>query len=254
MGIESLLGGAGSLIGGAAKMAGSPLIAGQAWSSPFQLGAMGLGMASAFGGGGGSSSMMTLPVVSPAIRKLDKTTKSKLKSNLNTASRGDVRDKAFGDIGKLRTSEGRRALEVSDVVNTAVNSVSNPINDGRGSVAAGGSMVRANIAESGERMAGLFAPSSVLNAYKRQELVNAMNDIATQKGTDLRVSSGIAGLQSAKDLAGRLEASDKGAAIGELIGGIGRSQLMSSYLNQKYPPTGFAGAKAAADKWISEPF
>jgi hypothetical protein len=194
-------------------------------------GAGALGMAGAFGSGG--QSFATGPVISPQVRKLDKAVKTRLKSNLNIAGRGDVRNKAFGKVSQLKEAEGLRKRTASSILSTAVNTASNNPELERGGLSLGGGLVRTAISESGRRLKGLFAPSSVLNTYKRQELINAVNDIAAQRGIDLNVASGTAGLKIAENQANQILSANRGSAIGDLISGIGRYSLMSTYLNQR---------------------
>ena len=80
-------------------------------------------------------------------------------------------------------------------------------------------------------MTGLFAPKSVLNAFRKEELLNATRSIMNMSNIDNQTAMFSYGSQLAKWQANQMLSSQKGAAIGSVIGAAGSAQLNQAYLN-----------------------
>lgn len=217
---------------GSGLMAGltTPLIPGIAASNPLLLGAAGLTLASATSSKG--SSFQDKIELSTEGKALQGEYMTAAKSKMGKAKAGDVRDKAFGDIAALKKAEDVRYKKSQGTINTIQARIGNEPKTGRGMSAVGGSFVKAQIADAGERMTGLFAPTSTLNNYRREELMNATSAVMNMSNIDNQTAMFSYGGQLAKWNANQQLSSQKGAAIGSVAAMAGGAQLTQGYMNQ----------------------
>ena len=224
--------GAGAAAGGGGLLAGltSPLVPGAAFTSPLALGAAGLTLAGGLSSRG--SSFQDKIELSKEGKALQEQSLGVAKKQLTKAQAGDVSDKAFQDISNLKTAEGLRQRRTQGSINTIQATVANAPRSGRGTGTIGGSFVKAQLADVGERMTGLFAPESALNSFRKEELINASKQIQNLSNIDNQTAAFSYGSSLAKWGAQQTLSAEKGAAIGSVARQIGGSQLTSSYLNQ----------------------
>ena len=223
---------AGSAAGSGGLLAGltSPLVPGASFTSPLMLGAAGLTLAGGLSSRG--SSFQDKLELSKEGKALQKQSLGVAKKQLTKAQAGDVGDKAFQDISNLKTAEGLRQRRTQGSINTIQATVANAPKTGRGTGTIGGSFVKAQLADVGERMTGLFAPTSALNNFRKEELINASKQIQNLSNIDNQTAAFSYGSSLAKWGAQQTLAAEKGAAIGSVARQIGGSQLTSAYLNQ----------------------
>ena len=221
-----------NMAGGGGLMAGltSPLVPGMASTSPLMLGAAGLTLAGGLSSRG--SSFQDKIELSKEGKALQKQSLGVAKTQFAKAQKGDVSDKAFQDISNLKTAEGLRQRRTQGSINTIQATVANAPRTGRGTGTIGGSFVKAQLADVGERMTGLFAPTSALNSFRKEELINASKQIQNLSNIDNQTAAFSYGSSLAKWGAQQTLAAEKGAAIGSVARQIGGSQLTSAYLNQ----------------------
>ncbi len=220
--------------GAGAKTASSfltkPLISGVAGSNPLMLGAAGLTLASGFGSQG--SAFQDKIELTKEGKVLEKDWIESSKKRLTKAKKGDVSDRAFQDISIAKTAEGVRARKAEGAINTIQATVGNQPDIQRGTMTVGGGFVKAQLADTGERMTGLFAPTSILNNYRKEELINSIKNMQNINNLENQTASFNYGSSLAKWGANQAVASEKGAAIGSTLAMFGNAQLNTAYLNQ----------------------
>jgi hypothetical protein len=232
-GALGISGGGGGAMSGGGMMAGlsKPLIAGQAWSNPLMLGAAGMGLASAFSSSGQTPQQKV--ELSSAGKKLQsETLKPAIKAQYEKAIAGNAGDKAFGAISNLKTQEGTRARASSSVLRKAQAQIYNVKPNDRGGAAMGGAMIKGQMADAGERMDGLFAPTSALNAFTKEGLMNSVAQIQNMQNRENVVGQFNYQGNLAAWNANQMAATNKGAAIGQTAMMMGGSQLNQAYMKQ----------------------
>ena len=208
-----------------------PLIAGQAWSNPLMLGTAGMGLASAFSSSG-QAPQQKVELSKEGKKLQSETLKPAIKEQYEEAISGDARDKAFGAISNLKTQEGTRARASMGVLQKAQAQMYNQQPNDRGDAAMGGAMLKGQMADAGERMDGLFAPTSALNAFTKEGLMNSVAQIQNMQNRENVVGQFNYQGNLAAWNANQMAASNKGAAIGQAAMMVGGSQLNQAYMNQ----------------------
>lgn len=216
--------------GGIMSALTTPLIPGMAFTNPLMLGAAGLTLAGGLSSRG--SSFQDKIELSKEGKQLQKEYLASAKSQMAKAKKGDVSDKAFQDISALKTAEGIRQRRTQGTINTALATAANVPKEGRGKGVVGGALVKAQVVDVGERMTGLFAPTSTLNSYRKEALLNASRQIQNLSNIDNQTAAFSYGSSLAKWGAQQTLSAQRGAAIGSVAGMIGGSQLTSAYFNQ----------------------
>ncbi len=125
-----------------------------------------------------------------------------------------------------------RQRRTQGTINTALATAGNVPKEGRGKGVVGGAFVKAQVVDVGERMTGLFAPTSTLNSYRKEELLNASRQIQNLSNIDNQTAAFSYGSNLARWGAQQTLAAERGRAIGSVAGMIGGSQLTSAYINQ----------------------
>lgn len=213
----------------------SPLIGSQAWSSPLMLGTAGMGLMQAFGSQG--QAYQDKIELSAEGEKAEEQYGKYVKKEHKRALAGDVTDKAFQDISKAKTQEGAREQMSQKMFRTLQAGIGNTPKTSRGSATMGGKAVTASIADAGDRMSGLFQPASILNAYRKEALVNSIKGLQNlynqqQQTAAVQFNSNLAAWQ-----ANTAAAAGKGAALGgvaQLIGGSTHRQAYYKKLDKIY--------------------
>lgn len=204
--------------------------AGKVFTNPLLLGAAGLGLASAFGSQG--SSFQDKINLSSRGKQLQKNLTTATKSQMKKAKAGDVSDKAFGDISSLKKAEELRHRAVQAGIGGSLAAVGNVGKEQLGSPVAGGRMAKAVAAEAGERMEGLFAPTSILNNYRREELFNASRAAQRLHNIDQQTAAFDYSSSLTKWQTQNMLAAQKGAAIGQVASMFGSAALNQAYLGR----------------------
>ena len=225
--------GAVSNAGGIAGLSGAltkPLVSGVAGSNPLMLGAAGLTMASAFSSQG--SAYQDKIELSKEGKQLQKDYLSAAKTKMNKAKAGNVTDKAFQDISNAKSAEGYRYRVTQGAINTVQATAGNAPKSKRGTAMIGGGFVKAQLADTAERMTGLFAPTSILNNYRKEELLNATKAIQNLSNIDNQTAVFNYGSSLSKWGANQAVATEKGAALGSVARMFGNAQLNTAYMDQ----------------------
>lgn len=227
VGAANVAGGAGA--GGAAAGGGS-LFSAKSLATPLLLGAAGLGIASAYGTQG--SAFMQPVSLSAEGKELEAANKKSIQARLKKAKSGDVGEKIFQETSALKKSEGARQRVTEGAIGTGQAIVGNRPKEQRGGGVMGGQFVKGVKSDMGERMTGLFAPTSLLNSFRKEELINASNQVWNQYKVDNQVASANYSSSLAKWGANQQLASEKGAAIGGAVAMLGQAYSSGAYLNQ----------------------
>jgi hypothetical protein len=148
------------------------------------------------------------------------------------ASKGATPEKAFQDVNKLKVSEAARNKNSQESLRASQSTISNQPDSRRGGMAGGGVLARAAVSDAGERMQGLFAPTSTLNNYKREELMNAVGNI--QNVMNMENQTAQVNYQGAlsKWQTNNMLATQKGAALGNVASMVGGFALNDAYMNR----------------------
>ena len=238
--------GAGAGAGAATWSLGKTLM------NPMLLGSTGLGLISAFTSQG--TSMQTKVNLKPEGEALmygqGNNTNTAVKDQgglvgytrdkFNAASRGDTPLKAAQDIMNLRMSEGERHRASTGAINTMASTIGNK-RDGQIGLPETGSLSKLALAGAGERMRGLFAPTSVLGSYKREELVNAAMGIANIQNLENQTASVNYQGNLGSWIANNALSGQRSAAVGGAFQNVGGFALNDAYLTRmqnapsKYP-------------------
>jgi hypothetical protein len=216
---------------GSYAAAGAPTVAGAGWSNALTLGQAGMGLMSAFSSSG--QTPQTKVELSKSGKKLEEETLiPAIKSQYAKAIAGDADDKAFGAISNLKSQEATRARASTSVLAKAQGAMANTRTGDRGGMAMGGAMLKTQIADAGERMDGLFAPTSALNSFTKEGLMNSVAQIQNLQNRKNNVGQFNYQGNLAAWGANQMAASNKGAAIGGAAMLIGGSQLNQAYMKQ----------------------
>lgn len=199
-------------------------------ANPLMLGQAGLALAGAFSNTG--TAFQQKVKISKEGEALKKTFATTAKATLEQRKKGDVSDLAFGDIHRLKVSEGQRERGFTDVSQNLAATIANKPRLSRGTVAGGGSQLKAISTATGERVRGLFAPTSTLNNYRREGLMNAVKDLSNLYSIENQVASFQYGGQLSNWQSEQMLATDRGAAIGQSAAMIGGGMMNQAYLNR----------------------
>jgi len=209
--------GAGAIGGGTVAGAGA---GGANWGTALMLGSAGMGLAQAF------SSQGQTPTQKIELSKQGKefeqeTLLPAVKEQYAKALKGNVSDKAFGAISTAKTQESVRARGSQSILAKAQAEMGNRQDIDRGGAASGGSFVKSQIADAGERMSGLFAPTSILNNFRKEELMNSVNQIQNVQNRENVVGQMAYSGNLAAWNANQQASAQKGAALGGVAQMIG---------------------------------
>lgn len=198
--------------------------------SALMLGQAGLGIAQAFNKSG--SQMVEKIEMSPEGKALMNDYSNEAFNNLAKRKTGNVNDKAFGAIHKAKVGEERRQDSFETASGAVAGTVFNakPVN--RGTAAIGGNTLRNQVSNSGQRLRGLFAPSSILNNFRREELFNAVKQVNNVYALEHQTASFEYGSNLSQWLADQRADADRGAAIGNAMGMMGSHMMMNAYVKR----------------------
>lgn len=210
------------------SMAGGSSLASLA--NPMMLGQAGLALAGAFSNTG--SAFQDKVKISKQGKALKKTFAETAQATLEKRKTGDVNELAFGDIHRLKVSEGQRERKYSDTSQSLNATISNKGVSQRGTVTGGGSQLKATARAAGERVQGLFAPTSTLNNYRREGIMDAVKDLSNLYSLENQVASFQYGGQLSKWSSEQMLSADRGAAIGQSAAMIGGGMMNQAYLNR----------------------
>ena len=191
------------------------------------LGSAGLTLASAFSSQG--SSFQDKIRLSSEGKALQKDYATTAKETLDKRKAGDVNDLAFSDVHALKMNEGARNRGFQGAAQALTASIDNQGPNERGGITKGGNTVRALAQGAGERAKGLFAPTSTLNNYRREGLLNAVKDVGNRYALDNQVASCNYGGRLAEWQASNDRSANQGAAIGSVASMIGSSKMNNEY-------------------------
>jgi len=212
----------GGQLAAGGKLLTKPIIPGLSFTSPLFLGAAGLSLAA------GGSTTGAQPQDKPALSERAKQLKSQwvkaIQGDVSKAKAGDVDRKAAGSINRLKVAEGLRTRATTGNIQAEQATAGNVRPDQRGGAAIGGRTVKAELGELSERMEGLFAPTSVLNAFRKEDLINAAKQLGNITNVENQVASFSYSSRLSSFLTNNLLSAQKGAAIGGIISGAGRIQ------------------------------
>jgi hypothetical protein len=203
---------------------------GSVFSNPLLLGSAGLGLASAFSSQG--TSFQDKIKLSPRGEQLEKNLASATKTQMAKAKAGDVQDKAFTDISNIKKAEALRHEMTQKGIGGAMATLGNVDKEDRGVGTVGGTMAKSLLVDAGERMEGLFAPTSILNNYRREELFNAARGAQRLHNIDQQTASFEYGSQLSKWQTNQMLSSQRGAALGGIAQMFGGAALNQAYLGR----------------------
>ena len=223
--------GAQGMSGSAHYLAGKAATGGgMNMANAMMLGSAGLGLASGMTSKG--SSFQDKIDLSKEGKELQSKYETSAKDRMAKANKGDVTDKAFQDISNLKVSEGRRNRQSQGAISSAMATVGNAKKDARGISTIGGGFAKATLADAGQRMSGLFAPTSTLNNYRKEELMNATKQIQNLHNIDNQTAKFDYSSQLASWGANQQLAAQKGSTIGNAAQMMGMMQVNNAYVNQ----------------------
>ncbi len=237
---------------GAASAAKSGFSLSSTLSNPLLLGAAGLGLASAFANTGQSfqDKIRLKPEGQALMYGTNKSGKpnnapSRIKDiedmdglvgatrkKWNAAAAGAIPEKAFEDISNLKQQEEERYGATKNAMHIAMTQMNNtnPIN--RGQAASGGALAKTALVSAGERMQGLFVPTSILNQYRREELANAAAAMQNIQNLENQTASITYQGSLSKWLGANMQQAQRGAAIGQALSLAGNFALNNAYLSR----------------------
>ena len=200
------------------------------FGNAMMLGQAGLGLASAF------SSSGQAPQTKVALSKQGEQLKSQLvpaiKEQFGKASKGDVRDEAFGAVSQAKKQEGVRQRGSQSILQKAQGQIYNQSPQARGGAAMGGGMVKGMMKDTGERMEGLFAPTSILNNFTKEGLMNSVSQVQNMMNREANLGQFTYQSQLAGWNANQMASANKGAAIGQTAMMMGGTKLQSARIEQ----------------------
>ncbi len=199
-------------------------------ANPMMLGQAGLALAGAFSNTG--TAFQDKIDISSRGKQLKKNFAGAATDTLAQRKKGDVNDLAFQDIHKLKVSEGQRERGFNDASQNLNATIANKGRLQRGTVAGGGSQLKGIATATGERVRGLFAPTSTLNNYRREGLMNAVKDLGNLYSIENQVASFQYGGKLSNWQSEQMLSADRGAAIGQSASMIGGNMMNQAYLKR----------------------
>lgn len=210
--------------------AGSGLTA--ALTNPLFLGSAGLGLASAFTSQG-SAFQEKIPMSKEGKQLMWGSNYKKAQKDPETAggyvgavleqfqssAAGKVPQKAFSDVNRAKTAESMRQKETQAKFLDAESVIANRPDINRGGAAMGGNFLRMTGLGAGETMKGLFAPTSILNNFSREELLNAVGSMQNLQNLENQTASIQHAGSMSKWVANNMQSANMGAGIGRSISG-----------------------------------
>jgi len=220
----------GSGLGMGSEAATSTAAGGLTMGNAMLLGQAGLGLASAFSSQGTAfQDKISLTTEGKSLRK---DYAANVKADFEKRSTGDVNDLAFSDISRAKTAEGQRSRGFEAATQMMNATIDNRPSIDRGGVTKGGNTITALAQGAGERMTGLFAPSSILNNYQREGLMNSVKNIQNLQALDNQVAQFNYGGNLAAWSANQNLSTQKGAAVGSVLSGVGSGMMNQAYYNR----------------------
>ena len=219
---------AGAIPGAGAATSGAGTAS---FGNALMLGQAGLGLAQAFSSQGQApQTKINLSKQGEALKR--DTVMPAVKDQYAKAISGNVSDKAFGAISNAKTQEGVRYRNSQSTLGKAYAEIGNRKDIDRGGAAAGGSLVKAQVADAGERMAGLFAPTSILNNFRKEELMNSISQIQNVQNRENVVGQFNYSSKLASWNANQQASAQKGAALGQVAQMYGSYKYNNAMINQ----------------------
>jgi hypothetical protein len=166
-------------------------------------------------------------------KKLEASLRPAVKEQYDKAIAGNVSDKAFGAISQAKTQEGQRNRSATGMLQKAQASMNNQSLGSRGSAATGGNLMRGQLADTGQRMEGLFAETSILNNYSKEALMNSVAQIQNWQNRENVVAQFTSQSNLADWTASNVASARQGAAIGQAARSLGGAYAMNQYGNQQ---------------------
>lgn len=222
-------GGAGTGAATAGGGGGTGFFSAKSLAAPLLIGAAGMGIASAYGTQG--SAFKENIALSPEGEQLQKDYLASVKGRMTKAKAGDVKARIAPETSKLKKAEDYRSRITEGVIGTGQAIVGNRPKEQRGGGVMGGQFAKAIISDTSERMTGLFAPTSLLNNSRKEELLNSSKHVRNLYNIDNQTAMFNYSSSLAKWGANQELASQKGAAIGGAVAMLGRAYSTSAYLN-----------------------
>lgn len=148
------------------------------------------------------------------------------------AKQGAKPDKIAPQLSALTSKENARYDASKTAYNALQSTISNRGYLDRGYAAQGGFMGKLALQDASERMEGLFNPTSLLNQYRREELVNAMGKIQNIQNMENRVAITNFQGQLTKALSDQLQSAQRGAMIGGALQFAGNFALNQAYMTR----------------------
>lgn len=153
-------------------------------------------------------------------------------SRFKAASEGKFPERAAPDINKAKRVESSRSKASMGAFASLAATRGNAGENDLGYAAGGGQEAKLSYTDSGERMAGLFSPTSILNKYSKSELVNSIGHLQNiynleNQTAAVNYSGSVAEWQS-----NRMLSANRGAAIGGALQMLGNHALNSAYYSR----------------------
>ena len=212
---------------------------GQSLSNPLFLGQAGLGLASALTQQG--SPYQDKVKMSPEGRKLWDGLYADTKSRWEQSKGGKVPQKAADGVAKAKIQEKNRYDATRAAFAHITGQIGSLDRNDLGSSYGGGNLAKLTMKSTGERAKGLYAPTSIMNAFSREESMNAAMGLSNvfnqEKQTGMTNYQGQLANWSTENM---LDA-QQGAAFGQVFAGAGNWAQNDAYLARqqsiynKYP-------------------
>jgi hypothetical protein len=107
-----------------------------------------------------------------------------------------------------------------------------PMNS-RGSAVTGGNLIKGQLADTGQRMEGLFAKTSILNNYTKEALMNSVSQIQNWQNRENVVAQFTSQSNLANWNAANVASARQGAAIGQAARSLGGAYSLNKYEGQR---------------------
>jgi len=238
-------GGSAPVAGGSAAGGGAGAWSmGQSLSNPLLLGQVGLGLASAFSASGNQfQDKVTLKPEGKALmygRGNDANTDPNKVGGLagdtfsrfKGASKGETPARAADAVSKVKVAEQERLRATQGAFGNLAGTRGNVNDYDLGQSAGGGNTAKMVMGAAGERMTGLFGETSLLNSYKREELVNAAMGLQNVMNFENRVNQVNYQGSLSNWLGNNMLDTQRGAAIGQAFNSAGTFAMNDAYMSR----------------------
>lgn len=162
-------------------------------------------------------------------KQLEENVLTNVKSDLDQAKAGDVRERAFGAVSNLNSGEDNRNLAASRMITA---NLANTRGGERLDTAGGGNDVKGMLMNAGQRSEGLTASAKTQVAIREEYLRNSINNVKNIHNIERQVGSIEMNNRFAQQGIDQLVDAQRGQSYGSLVNTVGNFMYGNAKMNR----------------------